>query len=155
MRALAFTVIAACSSSSTKPVSPVPPAPPSIDAPTHVAVEVPTPAPAKPVDSCPVSATGNAIHGQIVDRHGDALPGVTVIVTSPALPQTQQAISNEQGCFEVRELPPGVYMLTFYYEDTTVEEDDVVVFNHQISVVDLTLRDHGDRYQWQPRYVTP
>jgi hypothetical protein len=69
-----------------------------------------------------------AIQGVITDgKTGEKLAGVTVIVTSPALSQTQTAITDENGYYQVGQLPPGDYLVTFYYADITVERSGIRV----------------------------
>ena len=52
---------------------------------------------------------------------------MTVIATSPALAQTQTAITDEKGTYKINDLPPGDYLVTFYYADVTVERSGVHV----------------------------
>ena len=53
-------------------------------------------------------ATTGAIQGVVTDgKTGEKLAGVTVIVTSPALSQTQTAITDENGYYQIGQLPPG------------------------------------------------
>ncbi len=74
------------------------------------------------------SGTSGAIQGTITDaKTGEKLAGVTVIVTSPALSQTQTAITDENGTYQVAQLPPGDYLVTFYYADITVERSGIHV----------------------------
>jgi len=56
--------------------------------------------------------TGNII-GVVKDESNAVLPGVTVTVTSPALPGgPQSTVTNTQGEYRFTGLPPGVYELT-------------------------------------------
>ncbi len=74
------------------------------------------------------SGTTGAIQGVVTDgASGEKLAGVTVIVTSPALSQTQTAITDENGTYQVGALPPGDYLVTFYYADITVERSGIHV----------------------------
>lgn len=74
------------------------------------------------------SPTTGAIQGVVTDQAtGDKLPGVTVIVTSPALRATQTAITDEDGFYKIIDLPPGVYLVTFYYADLTTERSGIIV----------------------------
>jgi hypothetical protein len=73
------------------------------------------------------AATG-AIEGTVADSNtGEKLAGVTVIVTSPQLLQTQTAITDENGAYQVGQLPAGEYLVTFYYADITVERSGIQV----------------------------
>jgi outer membrane receptor protein involved in Fe transport len=74
------------------------------------------------------SATTGAIQGTVVDqKDSSALAGVTVIATSPALAQTQTAITDDKGTYKINDLPPGDYLVTFYYADITVEHSGIHV----------------------------
>ena len=73
------------------------------------------------------SATTGAIQGQVKDEKHAPIVGVTVIITSPSLAQTQTAITDENGYYKVTDLPPGDYLITFYYQDITLERTGVHV----------------------------
>src|SRR5690349_20302056 len=74
------------------------------------------------------STTTGAIQGIVTDKkNGDKLAGVTVVVTSPALSQTQNVITDENGFYKVTDLPPGVYLVTFYYADIQIQKSGVNV----------------------------
>ena len=73
------------------------------------------------------SSTTGAIQGTVTDEKSQKLPGVTVIVTSAALSQTQTAITDENGSYQVGQLPPGEYLVTFYYGDSTLERSGIRV----------------------------
>ena len=67
------------------------------------------------------SATTGAIYGVVTDIDtGDALPGVTIVVSS-ATGVSQTAITDEKGTYRITELYPSEYLVTFYYLDATVE----------------------------------
>ncbi len=51
--------------------------------------------------------------GTVVDADGLVLPGVTVTVTSPALQGARTSVSDTNGVYLVRGLPPGDYTLQF------------------------------------------
>ena len=69
------------------------------------------------------SSTTGAVQGVVTDsKTGDKLPGVTVVITSPAISQTQTAITDESGFYKITELPPGDYRVTFFYADITIEQ---------------------------------
>src|SRR5690349_15942833 len=64
------------------------------------------------------STTTGAIQGIVTDKKtGEKLPGVTVVATSPSLSQSQSAITDDQGFYKITELPPGVYLVEFFYAD--------------------------------------
>lgn len=68
-------------------------------------------------------ALGNTAYGQgvqtgvltgtVVDTDGLVLPGVTVTVTSPALQGARTSVTDANGVYAVRGLPPGTYALLF------------------------------------------
>ena len=67
------------------------------------------------------SSTTGAIQGVITDLDsGDALAGVTIVVTSEGT-TAQTAITDEKGAYKISELAPGEYLVTFYYLDITLE----------------------------------
>ena len=74
------------------------------------------------------STTTGAIQGVITDeKTGESLAGVTVIVTSPSLAQNQTAITDDHGAYKINDLPPGDYLVTFYYADITIEHGGIHV----------------------------
>ena len=68
-------------------------------------------APRRPAGACRASSP--------TSKTGEPLAGVTVVATSPALSQTQTAITDEKGYYKIADLPPGNYLVTFYYADLT------------------------------------
>jgi outer membrane receptor protein involved in Fe transport len=81
-----------------------------------------------PVPADAQSSTTGAIQGTVTDESsGDALVGVTIVVSSPALQSPQTAISDENGFYKIADLPPGNYLVTFYYAKLTIERSGVVV----------------------------
>ncbi len=74
------------------------------------------------------SSTTGAIRGVVTDKAtGEKLAAVTVLVTSPALSQTQSTLTDSDGFYIVNELPPGDYLVTFFYLDFKVEQSGVHV----------------------------
>ncbi len=59
-----------------------------------------------------VGSTGT-IFGRVADAQGAVLPGVTVVVTSPAMMGSQTTVTNEQGNYRFPAIPPGVYGVSF------------------------------------------
>lgn len=53
------------------------------------------------------------IRGLVKDQQGLAVPGVTVTATSPALQGARSAITDAQGLYAIRLLPPGDYQVKF------------------------------------------
>ena len=67
------------------------------------------------------SATTGAIAGRTIDKvTGEVLPGVTIVISSPAMQEPQTAITDENGTYKVSDLLPGDYTITFYADKATV-----------------------------------
>jgi outer membrane receptor protein involved in Fe transport len=74
------------------------------------------------------STTTGALQGQVSDsKTGEKLAGVTVTVTSTSLQGAQTAITDENGFYKIDSLPPGEYLVTFYYLELTVERSGIGV----------------------------
>ena len=74
------------------------------------------------------NATQGAIQGTVTDsKSGEKLAGVTVTVTSTSLQGAQTAITDENGFYKIAPLPPGDYLVTFYYLELTVERSGIGV----------------------------
>ena len=74
------------------------------------------------------SATTGAITGVIKAKGtGELLAGVTVVATSPSLQGAQTAITDEKGFYVIAGLPPGTYMISFFYMDLTIERRGITV----------------------------
>ena len=63
----------------------------------------------------PVAARAqSAIVGTVKDTSGAILPGVTVEAASPVLiEKTRSVVSNGQGQYNISDLRPGTYTVTF------------------------------------------
>jgi hypothetical protein len=73
-------------------------------------------------------ATSGALKGAVTDsKTGEKLAGVTVIATSPRTKTTMTGITDEAGAFSIDGLPPGKYVVTYYYADRTVERSGIDV----------------------------
>ena len=72
--------------------------------------------------------TTGSLRGVVKDKNTNE-PGVgaTVVATSPALQGEQVVIADETGSYFITNLPPGVYTLTVYYNDTTFSRPNVLV----------------------------
>lgn len=74
------------------------------------------------------SSTAGAVSGVVTDAAtGDPLAGVTIVATSPALQGTQSAITEGNGYYKITNLPPGIYVVTFYYANVTVKRTEIDV----------------------------
>jgi hypothetical protein len=82
------------------------------------------------------SATTGAIQGVVSDSSSsEKLAGVTITVTSTSLQGAQTAITDEKGSYKISALPPGEYLVTFYYLDLTVERAGVMVGINKVTPV--------------------
>lgn len=59
-----------------------------------------------------VRDTGSIV-GTVTDQSQGALPGVTVVVSSPVLVQPRRTVTSVTGAYRVDELPPGRFTVTF------------------------------------------
>ncbi len=82
------------------------------------------------------NATSGALQGTVVDsKSGEKLVGVTVTVTSTSLQGAQTAITDENGFYKISPLPPGDYLVTFYYLELTVERSGIGVGVNRVTPV--------------------
>ncbi len=73
------------------------------------------------------AVTGN-IAGVVTDQAtGKPLPGVTITVSGPALQGEQTEFTDSAGRYIITELPPGEYVVRFYYSNVKVERPGVVL----------------------------
>ncbi len=77
-----------------------------------------------------------------VTTGGEALPGVTVTTTSPALQGTRTTASDQHGAFLFPALPPGTYKVVFELEGMDSQTKQTVVALGRTSRVeaDLSIR---------------
>jgi hypothetical protein len=67
------------------------------------------------------------IEGTARDSEGLVLPGTTITVSSPALQGTRSAVTDANGVYIIRGLPPGEYRVTFELPGfATVERTTIV-----------------------------
>ena len=82
------------------------------------------------------------IRGTVRDDTGEALPGVTVEIHSPALIDgIKSAITTASGVYLFRTLPPGTYAATFSLPGLqTVKRKGIVVSMGKTTTVDIVLK---------------
>ncbi|MBA2543060.1 MAG: carboxypeptidase regulatory-like domain-containing protein [Deltaproteobacteria bacterium] len=96
-----------------------------------------------PVGALAQSPTTGAIQGVVTDsKSGDALAGVTVIITASGV-STQSQITDSRGAYKIANLPPGRYLVTFYYLDSTIERSDIIVGIQKVTPVYLKMGADG------------
>jgi outer membrane receptor protein involved in Fe transport len=86
---------------------------------------------------CFAQVQTGALKGTVVDPDGAALPGITVILKSPALILPElTTVTNAQGVYRFLNLPPGTFEVTFQLEgmNTTVRKGVVVNVGKTITV---------------------
>src|SRR5215469_4701855 len=59
-----------------------------------------------------ISVNGGSIQGTVTDASGAAIPGATVVVTSPDTGYTHSLKTDSAGLYEVGPLNPGAYTIT-------------------------------------------
>ena len=81
-----------------------------------------------PPEAAAQSSTTGAVRGRIVDKNSkDAVIGATVSVTGPSLQGQQSEITDENGSFNITNLPPGTYVLTVYWGEAKFNRPNVVI----------------------------
>jgi len=74
------------------------------------------------------AAVTGAIEGTVTDQGTrKPLAGVTVTVTSPALQGEQMEFTDPSGHYIITELPPGEYLVRFYFSDKNVDRPGVFI----------------------------
>src|SRR5262249_15242756 len=69
---------------------------------------------AAPTSAWAQGASSGSISGTVKDATGAVLPGVTIEVASPALiEKVRSAVADGQGQYNIIELRPGMYSVTF------------------------------------------
>jgi len=64
------------------------------------------------VNAMAQTATTGSIEGRVIDPQGAAVPNATVTASGPNLITPQSATTNEQGHYNILNLPPGRYTVT-------------------------------------------
>jgi hypothetical protein len=83
------------------------------------------------------------IMGTVTAPGGEELPGVTVILKSPALILPQMTtVTNDRGIYRFHGLNPGTYQLTFMLEGMmdTVVEDGIIVNVNATAKIDVKMQ---------------
>lgn len=80
------------------------------------------------------------LQGTVRDATGLVLPGVTVTVSSPALQGTREAVTDANGVYIIRGLPPGTYTVTFALEGFATAEEQTVIELGRPTIVDAAMR---------------
>ncbi|RMH39693.1 MAG: hypothetical protein D6689_15825 [Deltaproteobacteria bacterium] len=85
------------------------------------------------------TATTGAIQGVVRDEGGNGLAGVTVVAQSRTTGTSQSALTDADGAYEITNLAPGLYDVTFYYADVEVKRPGMVVSLGKVTPVHAKL----------------
>src|SRR5215471_4116984 len=95
---------------------------------------------------CVCSATGFAqgvqtgtIRGTVKDQQGLALPGATITATSPALQGERTTVSDTDGNFLIRAVPPGTYSLKVEMSGMSTSQKSADVPLGGVAALDITM----------------
>src|SRR6476620_1977244 len=75
----------------------------------------------------------------VTDSGGLVLPGVTSTVKSPALQGLRTVVSDENGSYVLRALPPGTYEVSFYLSGMATKTQRTVIELGRQSVANISL----------------
>lgn len=88
-------------------------------------------------------ATG-ALTGKITDASGAVVPGATIVASNKFSSAEYRAVSNDEGAYIIRNLPPGSYTLSISVQGfATFRIDGVPVRSSTLIKVDATLQPAG------------
>ncbi|HKH46027.1 MAG TPA: TonB-dependent receptor [Thermoanaerobaculia bacterium] len=79
------------------------------------------------------------ISGKVTSAEGEALPGVTVTVSSENLQGTRNAVTSETGEYNIPLLPPGEYEISFELEGFSNPKRSVKISAAQATRLDADL----------------
>jgi hypothetical protein len=81
------------------------------------------------------------IQGSITNREtGQPLPGVTVVVSGPALQGDQTEVSDRLGRYVITQLPPGdAYVVRFYFNDVVVERPGIRITQSKTLAINIAM----------------
>src|SRR5215213_305345 len=97
------------------------------------------------VSAAAQTTTTGSIEGTVVDVNGAAVPGVTVSVAGQNLIRGQSATTNDEGYFNIPQVPPGRYTITVEAAKgfARFEQADVEVNLTRVSTLSVSLRPAG------------
>jgi outer membrane receptor protein involved in Fe transport len=79
------------------------------------------------------------ISGTVTTADGLSLPGATVAVASPALQGTRETVSDVNGAYVIRGLPPGEYAVTMSMSGMTTRTERTTVALGKTTTLDAVL----------------
>lgn len=81
-----------------------------------------------------------SITGKVVDLNNEVLPGVVIAVDGESLNTPHTTVTNEEGHFELRDLPPpGQYLLSATMQGFMDWKKPVVVQPDQPFIANITM----------------
>jgi hypothetical protein len=80
-----------------------------------------------------------SLTGTVKSQDGLTVPGATVTVTSPALQGSRTSVTDENGIYLLRSLPPGLYTVTFEMSGMATATEMTQVPLGSIANLDVTL----------------
>src|SRR5919112_252329 len=97
------------------------------------------------VSAAAQTTTTGSIEGTVTDVNGAAIPGITVSVAGQNLIRTQAATTNDEGYFNLPQIPPGRYTITVEAAKgfARFEQADIEVNLTRVSSLAVTLRPQG------------
>ena len=84
-----------------------------------------------------------SIQGKVTDTSGAVLPGVTVEAKSNVLPSARTTVSGTDGIYQLPQLPPGPYTITFTLSGFQTASRQADVQLEQVTQVDAKLAVQG------------
>ena len=87
-------------------------------------------------------ASAQTLAGTVRDTSGAVLPGVTVEASSPALiEKTRTAVTDGSGQYQITNLPPGTYAITFSLQGfSTLVREGVELTGGGVTTINAELR---------------
>jgi len=86
------------------------------------------------------SRTTGAIQGTVTDSQGNALPGVTVTITSPQLQGSRTEVTDADGKYAIPALPPGTYKAEYTLSGVKNQvRDGIEVHAAQAPAINVTM----------------
>jgi hypothetical protein len=90
------------------------------------------------------SRIDGTIEGRVLDSQGLAVPGATVVVSSPALIQAEVVVTNPEGRYRATRLPRGVYSVRVTMSGfQTRELTGIELSVGKVLVIDATIEPGG------------
>ena len=82
----------------------------------------------------------STVQGVVTLEDGSAVPGTTITMRSPSFPQDRVLVSNAEGRYLARGVPPGDYVLTFELEGFSTVKSSVKVEGGETATRDARLQ---------------